>query len=343
MRHLRMLILTGLAGSMALLAGCQADLPIREYPSFYDPDLRTVAVAPFANDSLNERAGQYIATRLARALEANRTYKVIGPTELASRLADADLAAPADGKPESWARLAGKLEGVQAVLTGRVDRFSAGIGSYLERESVAVGGGYGWHGPYRRLGGGLYAPIYVSYPYAHARVAASVQFLQAGSGSSIHNIPGLVSAECDSRNDRARTPEECLAHATDAVASRILDEVAIVDKTLKIQPDKALRTATGPAKAPEFTDDIPASAPALLVVLDLPASVARNRVVLEIAADEDAPQLARRELTWPVDATRQVVSFEIPPLLDAHKPGRFVVRLEVHGHAVTHRDFEIRP
>ncbi len=342
MRHLRVLILAGLASSASLLTGCQADLPIREYPSFYDPDLRTVAVAPFANDTLNERAGAYIATRLARALEANGTYKVIGPKELSSRLAEVNLAAPADGEPESWARLAGKLDGVQAVLAGRVDRFSAGIGSYLERESVAVGGGYGWHGPYRRAGGGLYTPIYVSYPYAHARVAVSVRFLRAGAGDSVHRVPGFISAECDSRDDRAQTPEECLAHATDAVAQRILDEVAIVDKALKIKADKALRTAIGPADAPEFTDDIPADAQALQVVLDLPAATARNRVAVEIAAKKNADALARQELTWPVDATRQTVSFQIAPLLQAHKPGRFVVRLNVNGRAVTHRDFEIR-
>ena len=66
--------------------GCTKTIEISHYPTFYTTDLQSIAVLPFDNDTLDVRAGQYLAERLANSLRENGTYKIAGPRELAARL-----------------------------------------------------------------------------------------------------------------------------------------------------------------------------------------------------------------------------------------------------------------
>ena len=74
--------------------GCTATMAVRHYPDFYDPQIKNVAVVPFANSSLNPQGGQFVAERLAEALKANGTYTVVGPKEVTDKLFEAKVALP---------------------------------------------------------------------------------------------------------------------------------------------------------------------------------------------------------------------------------------------------------
>jgi hypothetical protein len=107
------------------LSGCSKSFTAREYPSFYDPNLRTVAVIPFRNETKARGAGVLAAESLAAALGANGTYTVITPRRLESLLARKKL--PRTLSPSDYAKDAEtlrKLGGVQAFVAGRVLRDS---------------------------------------------------------------------------------------------------------------------------------------------------------------------------------------------------------------------------
>ena len=73
MPHSRVFL--ALAVAAAILAGgcATTELPVRQYPSGYDPQVRTIAVAEFDNQTPNARAGEYVAQRLSSVLRATRS------------------------------------------------------------------------------------------------------------------------------------------------------------------------------------------------------------------------------------------------------------------------------
>ena len=79
---------------VSAVGGCNAKLTVDRYPDFYDPELKSVAVVPFANLTQEPQAGTFLAERLAEALRANGTYQAVGPAELNSMLAKVNLALP---------------------------------------------------------------------------------------------------------------------------------------------------------------------------------------------------------------------------------------------------------
>jgi len=81
------------------LSGCSKSFTAREYPSFYDPNVRTVAVLPFQNETNARGAGMLAAENPAAALRANGTYRIIPPRRVqafivGTALRDSAIASP---------------------------------------------------------------------------------------------------------------------------------------------------------------------------------------------------------------------------------------------------------
>ena len=86
-RRLACLILLAAAG----LCGCSKEIPIVQYPAFWRPELKSIAVTPFRCASGQEEAGNVLADKLAAALVANGTYRVFNRNELKTILDERDL------------------------------------------------------------------------------------------------------------------------------------------------------------------------------------------------------------------------------------------------------------
>ncbi|MCL5736479.1 MAG: CsgG/HfaB family protein, partial [Actinobacteria bacterium] len=118
----RMTIVLCMWALLIVAGGCAQSFTAREYPPFYEPNLRTVAVVPFRNETRTAGAGLMAAEDLAAALQVNGTYAVIRPYKLQSLLRDKKL--PEMSRTD-YAKDAGQfrqLGSVQAFIVGRVLR-----------------------------------------------------------------------------------------------------------------------------------------------------------------------------------------------------------------------------
>jgi hypothetical protein len=61
-------------------------MEVRHIPDCYEPNIKTVAILPFKNESERARAGLIVARNLAKELRANGTYMVIDPNEVSKIL-----------------------------------------------------------------------------------------------------------------------------------------------------------------------------------------------------------------------------------------------------------------
>lgn len=324
------------------VGGCTAEVTVRQYPGFYDPALKSIAVVGFANDTLRPRAGEFLAGRLAAALKANGTYAVAGPRELRARLRAAGLDLPDEADPQTLAATLRKLGGVQAVVTGSVRAFGADRVSYLDLDD-----GYSWgygagHWGYRRRFGWGIGYTYRRHTDTRAHVAADAALIRVADGTTIHATPAPVAARVRSRAHPPKLTDEVLAQASDAVAGAIVEAFAVVPKTLRLNVAKALRTARRTRDGRlKFTDDFRTSEAEMVVVLRLPPPAGRNPFRLAVAARGADEPLAERDFVWSAkDASREFV-FSPARLAKATGPGHFEVSLHSGRRLVLKRDFEI--
>ena len=217
---MRALGMTVALAAAATMAGCgKAKLTVMHYPVFFDPAIKTVAVLPMANRSLHPMAGKFLADRLAARLQANGTYKVISPANLTNRLAAKKIDLPSGATPTQAAEVMRKLGGIDAFITGTVTQFGAGRGTYTEvyDEPYPYDGYYGygygrrWHrhdGYYGRYYGGYYGggyyPVYRTYTYSQAYVAAGATMYRVSDAAPIYSTPTPARADHLDWRNRAR-------------------------------------------------------------------------------------------------------------------------------------------
>ena len=340
-----------LAMLAAAVGGCSTTVTLQHYPSFHEPSLKTVAVAPFANATLHDKAGQFLAERLAEALRANRTYEVVGPQELTARFEAAGIKLPAGAAPTTIAEGVRKLGGIQAVIVGTARGFSAERGSYVEIEEGYPYYGYGWGYGYGRrdwgYGGHGYGgyPIYRQYSYTQAYAAASAKMVRVADGEVLHVTAQPLAARRVSGRYPSDTKDQVLLEAGDAVVGGLVAEFAVVPMRVKINKGKALRTARAGKEADELknTNDFRLDDEKLYVVVSLPPEADRNEFRLVIAREDDDKPLAEETIRWSAaDASRRL-AYSPRDLADAAGgPGDFEARLYLGDQRILGRGFEIK-
>ena len=338
------------------LAGCEAKLAVRQYPAFYDPELKTVAVLPFANRTLRQEAGAYVAQRLGAALAANGTYEAIGPDELQSRLNAAGLSLPRQADPAAAADVLRRLGGIQAFITGTVTAFSADRSAYVDVDRGYVFGGYGygyghhpWWGrspiPLHRdwsLGAGWEYPWVEYHHYVQASAAATAVLVRTADGKTIHAPSAPASVRFVSYGRPPETTDEALMRAADYVAQELLEHFAVVPRQLTIDPGKALRTARPTADGrTRFTDDFRPDDEKMYVVVELPPAAVRNPFRLVVARKDGEEALAEAAFDWPAATASRRFVFSPAKLAAQAGQGKYHVKLYADAAFVAKRAFEI--
>jgi len=322
-------------------AGCDTTMTVQRYPAFYDPSLKSLAVLPFTNATLHARAGEFLAGRLAAALQANGTYEVTGPEELKAKLAAAKIALPPKAAAGAMLAAVRKLGGIQAVLIGTVTGFSADRGSTVEIDDW-YGPGFGWG--YWRHGHHYYGSYATArqYYYTHAYVSAGASMVRVADGRTIHATVSPLAARVRSRGDVDRTRSEVLSEAADAVVRALVGEFAVAPTRLKISRGKTLRTARPQEGGTlELTDDFRADEDTMCVLVRLPAEADRNPFRLTITEKKHHKVLAEETFTWSAkDETRQF-TFSPRKLAEAAGGEKFRVTLHLRDEPVVDRGFKI--
>jgi len=326
------------------IGGCAKKIWIDHYPGFYSKDLEVIAVAPFGNDSPYPGAGKIFAEQLAQALRGNRTYEVLAGRELAELRQQSPPGGGAQTLPAG-----GKLARVQAILTGTVVRCRHRSG-FGVRPSFGFSLGYGYRGGRRRgsyFGGLGWAswPVYHGYIYAwdKADLAVTAELIRVSDEAMLYRTPVPVRGSADSKGDPPGADScEVVRQAAAVAAHRLVGQLAVVRRQVKVHPGEALRVASRrEGRKWRFTDDFKPDDDEMHVVVALPPAADRNEFRLTIVRKGSREVLAETQFTW--SARQDCQSFRFSPKDLAERGGRgdYQARLHTAGALILTRKFEI--
>ena len=332
----------------ALSTGCGTKMWIKQYPEFYRPQLKAVAVLPFVNRTSTPNAGEIVAERLSDALKANGTYNVTAWKELKGPVGD--LKTGADAKAAAgWIRTQSNL---QAVLIGTVHDFSSAshvVEGYAEPAYPYHGPPYGYYGPYGYYPGyhsgywgyGGYRVYFMTRNEGHVSVEAS---LIGADGAPIHAMtsPARVSIISEG-SPPGLTPAACASMAADRAVRELVEQFAVVPKRIKIDPAKALRIAGGREGAQwKFANQFKADDEQMFVVVSLPSVCGQNAFVLDIARKDGSGVLAREEFTWSRQESSHGYAFSPRRIYAGGGGGAYVVTFYSDKKPIMKETFRIR-
>jgi hypothetical protein len=330
------------AVAAALAGGCKTRMPVLEYPDFYGPELQTVAVAPFRGEGGGGHPGRMVSYKFAEALAVNGTYDVVGPANLPS---PQRYFPPSIQNDDDVQKVLDELRargGVDAVIIGSVEAFAT--------ES------YNTYYPTRR-----YHPSYSLHPYYYrhgwgyglgyeydwrvrneADVGVWAVMVRISDGEVIHTTPGLVAGSgVESGYYDGADTYAALNEAVDDVVQRLLDEFAVVQKQIEIDPERTLLLGRpvvtgGVQKTDKFElhDE-------MIALLHLPEAAAGNTVRLVVWPDDSDVEVAARTVTWKRGQDEVEVTFSPREIATEYGPGEYEMRLYSLDEEVLEREFEI--
>lgn len=300
MRHCDRVVRPAAACLLACLAGvggCGKKIWITQYPSFYTPDLQTILVVPFKNATTHPAAGRIVSEKVATALAANATYRIVRRGDLKVL---AGLEAP--GEPGALAATLRKGGKVQAILTGTVTTYHCSQHWETRKRTIDEDEDERRKKKHKRR-----VPHYERYTFVRnqATVDATARLIRVSDGTAIHATrPGAAMAQVTSetQNEGQAPPpldrEGALAAAANQCTAKLLEEFAVVRKQISVGRN-AFRTAA------ELRDgkwrggkDFQATDEKMLVVVSFPACCDRNTFRIVISRKDDGGELVAAQFTW---------------------------------------------
>jgi hypothetical protein len=326
---------------------------VRQYPPFYDPNIRAVAVLPFQNETNARGTGELVAENLAAALQVNGTYKVIPPSRLQTLVTEGKLASLSPTDYRQDAEQLGRLGSVQAFIAGRLladervmssapidnpylDAYTRGSFPDTQQENE-----FGYSP--------LYHYWYWNYPYygnyvAHTYVAMEASVIRVSDGAVLYTTPVPATGGAGTGPYHAARGPTSPQGAMHEAVSKLVKDLAVVPVQVRVRPDTALRTARGRANSGwVFRNSFRTTDTTMYVVLELPAPAARNAFRLTVTpAGEPDEVLATRDFTWPAGRTIDAIEFSPATIATYKGAGRYTVRLYSLGQLTLQHDFEIQ-
>jgi len=320
-----------------LAAGCSKEIVITQYPPFYDGSIKAIAVTPFRNQTGVQDAGNIISDKLATRLMANGTYKVYNRNDHRVLSDERDLQLDLGQNPDKVEAMFQKLGDVQAILTGVVSTYSATSRNEPRQEPIYQ---------YNAYTKQMYVAGYRQYVHTRneANVVATAALLRRD-GTTIYASPYPAQAQIPAEGSPPDKDVFALAaEASDMVSLQLLEQFAVVQKQIKVDPKKALRTASELFENKwTYADSFPATAQQMYVVLELPASCDRNKFALKIVRKDQREYLAEQEIVW--DGKYGSYGYLFNPAQIAAKgggAGTYTVKFFSGPEPVITRDFQIR-
>ena len=345
------------------LAGCSTSFTARHYPSFYDPNIQTVAVVPFTNETNTQGAGALVADSLARALQANGTYRVLTPRQLRSLMAQNKLTGLSRSDNQKDIEAFRQLGGVQAFITGTVrqdttisapypdgyaypppeiddelgDDFGDDLGDSFDDDPYYPYGPYGyWGAPY-------YDPAYPEY-FSHAHVSLEASLVRVSDGAVLYHTTAPVEASADLRSYREIMPRSATVDALSRASAKLVRDLAVVPMEVQANTRTGLKTALGSeADGWTFTSKFSRDDAAMSVVIDLPATVAHNTFRLIVTRREKPDDIIlSKDFRWPSGSGQDAVTLSPKKIADSAGPGRYTVSFHAMGVSVMQHNFSIQ-
>jgi len=320
---------------LLLAGGCTEKIWITQVPDFYGPELKSIAVATFRNQTNWAGAGEIISDKLAACLAANGAYKVYNRNDLKTVMDEKDLQLALGGGSAAATDKLKKLTQVQAVLVGTVTTYAATRNSQNRRDPV--------YATDRR--GNSYIAGYRSYVWTRneGNVSVTASLIRVSDGTTIHATPQPSWARIWAEGSPAqKDAHACVAEAADNVAFQLVETFAPVRKQIKVDPTKALRTATELYDNKwTYSDNFKATDEKMFVVVSLPASCHRNRFRIVVVRKGQREELASQDIQW--DKQYSGFGYEFSPKQIAANdgPGQYEIKFYSGPEPVMRRMFRI--
>lgn len=305
---------TGLLAGLALLVagGCKQEITLTHYPPFDVQAIESLAVAPFAEPADAVGAGRTLAGAIARQLEGNGPYRVIGPDALTAGLqGGGDAHRPAE---ESIARRQALSAGADALLVGVVSAYGTRRNVLTDIYYTPPYYAYGQYGC-GYYGRGRFGISYVASGWYErsdvlhneAEVELSARLIDPADGRTLHRLSEPISVTAVSQGaPPALSLREALAAARGRAVSRVVEQFAPTPITLEVRPDQTLWTARADGTR---TDEFTGADREVVVWVRLPAEADRNALELVIRQSGQARSLATAAFTWQRGWSRRGRSF----------------------------------
>lgn len=339
--HTISVLLLVLAGSLSS-AGCgegggskKNRIVVYQYPEFYQPELKRIAVLPFRDPPLARGAGRRISDQVATALTRNGTYEVYTRTHLADILAERDLADAGIIDADVAMRI-GQAKSVQALVCGVCDRYEAGTRNETRYNPVPIWG----KNPQGQ-------PVIVGWkqvPYTwtqhEAVVECNVVVIDAQTGRHIWaaNEPSGLSA---SGSPPKRSPRDILAAAENDQIARIIRALAVTRTEIKLKGD-VLRTAADFYDAQwQWQDRFLPMDEKVLIVVKLPPEADRNNFRITIVPKGSREVLAEESFVWSKEHDRRGFPFSVRTIFEKAGPGEYKAKLYSGPEPIATRSFQI--
>jgi hypothetical protein len=318
------------------VSGCSTKFRVNHYPDFYNPSIKSVAVVPFLNDTSRKGAGIAVATHVSAALAANGTYKITDPAQLEKILKDKDMPKLPEDYNEVTKELA-KLDMFQAFITGEIfsDSF---INELVEYDDYYDDYPY-WYYPYWYPPYWYYPDYYEFGGQAYVSTEVSMVSIPDETVLGAANVKASVDI-----SDRPELKRYTIQMALNKLSDKIVRIFTIVPVEIKVNPDKAMKTAVEPAPGEfKYTSTFSRDEKSMYVVLCLPESASMNEFEIAISP-RGKPEniISSINYTWERGKHCQSVEFSPREIAQKNGTGNYSVHFISRGRIVLTRHFKIK-
>jgi len=304
---------------LAAVGGCSVEIPIYQYPPFWTPELKSIAVMPFRWE--DKEIGRAFAEELTNALRYNQTYKVFSPQEVSDMAKMQDMQIAFGDDETAMAAQVRKIKSlkVQAILTGRVTAYSKTSRNEQKAEPVMI-----WDN-YRKQ----YVPSgqynYWTFTHNEGNVGATAALVSM-EGKTFYATPTPAGYRQWSESTQYAAPPmdpgACRSAATTAVVQQLVEHFAVVRKTVKVDPDKTLLLATSYYDGKwDTAKSFSRGDRKMTVVLCLPPNCDRNNFRIAIVKGDKREDVASVDVLWSSKFPCNGKGFEFSPAELAQKAG----------------------
>jgi hypothetical protein len=342
LRHLnRMLTCAVLIACSILLAGCdgggsrKGKIVVYQYPEFYQPDLKRIAVLPFRDPPEHPGLGRKISDEVATLLTKNSTYEVYTRSHLADVLAERDLA-DAGIIDADVAMQIGQAKSVQALVCGVCTRCETVSKEETRYQPVPVWG--------RNDRGKQVIIRFDQKPYAWTRhdafVECNVVIIDATTGRHIGAVKDPTDIS-DAGSPPHKSPPELLAMAQNDQAARVARGIAVTRTEIKLKGD-VLRTASDIYDNKwEWKERFQPTDEKVFAVVQLPPEADRNNFKITIVPKDSRDVVAEQEFVWSKQDDRKGFPFEVRRIIEKLGPGEYKAKLYSGPEPIATRSFRI--
>jgi len=329
-----------LAVAAALAAGCgggsrKDKIWVYRYPDFYRPDLKRVAVLPFANRTRVRNVGRRISDKVATLLTNNRTYEVYTRTHLADVLKEHDLAAAGIVDADVAKRI-GRVKSVQALVCGVCNRCETVTKNETRHNRVPV---WGTNAQGQRVITG-----WRNVPYRWARhdsyVECNVVVIDCATGRHVAAVSD-PSRFWATGSPPKYAGADTLRLAEDDQVNRIVRALAVTRTQIKLKGD-VLKTATGLYDNKwDWQRRFTPGDEKLYIVVKLPPEADRNNFKLTIVPKGEREVVAEKAWVWTKRHGSFGHAFKVKPIVEIRGLGQYQAKLYSGQDPIATYDFDI--